>query len=103
MEAGLTYHATRRMRQRNFNQQEIYYILNHGRIERKTGICFYFLGERDIPREDRNLDWVQKLIGVTVLLSANQQSIITIYKNPKALRTIKKKLKHRILPADKAA
>ncbi len=93
--AVLTNHAQARMQQRHFNQADLDYVKAHGRLLRRTGICFYFLAARDVPPADRKLPWTQRLIGITVLASADQAAIITLYKNPNALRDIRKKAKFR--------
>jgi hypothetical protein len=91
----LTRHAHSRMQQRHFSQVELNYVIDYGRLFRRTGICFYFLGAKDIPLCDRKLAWVQRLVGLTVLASADEAAVITLYKNQKSLRDIKKKSKFR--------
>ncbi|OJV96038.1 MAG: hypothetical protein BGO39_03430 [Chloroflexi bacterium 54-19] len=83
------------MDQRNFSQREVAYVIRYGKLLRRTGICFYFLAGKDVPPADRKLGWVQRLIGVTVLMTPERAAIITLYKNQKALRDIKKKNKFR--------
>jgi hypothetical protein len=92
---ALTNHALNRMKQRRFSQLELNYVVEHGRLLRRTGICFYFLAAKDVPMMDRKFAWVQRLIGTTVLASADQAAVITLYKNQKALRDIRKKTKFR--------
>ena len=91
----LSRHASIRASQRKFSQTEIEYVLQNGRVMRRTGICFYFLAVRDVPIADRHLAWVQHLVGTTILLDASQEHIITLYKNKTALREIKRKSKNR--------
>ena len=93
--AVLSRHANQRAGQRTFNGAEIAYVLQNGRIVRRTGICFCFLAARDVPRADRRLAWVERLVGTTVLLNASQECIITLYKNKTALHEIKRKPKNR--------
>ena len=66
---------------------------------RRTGICFYFLAAKGVPIADRKQNWVQRLIGTTILLSAEGEAVITVYrnKNQKALHNIKRKAKYRIV------
>ena len=92
----LTRHAHSRMQQRHFSQVELNYVVENGQLFRRTGICFYFLGAKDIPLCDRKLVWAQRLVGLTVLASADQAAVITLYKNQKSLRDIKKKSKFRL-------
>lgn len=95
-ELVLTWHAQKRGRQRNFTNDEVQYVLEHGRVIHRTGICFYFLGAKDIPLADRESKWAQHLIGTSILVSTDSHCIITLYRNQKALQTIKKKSKRRI-------
>lgn len=93
--AALTHHAQARMQQRHFSPADLDYVVEHGRLLRRTGICFYFLAAKDVPLADRKFAWVQRLVGMTVLASADQAAVITLYKNQKALRDIRKKNKFR--------
>jgi hypothetical protein len=93
--AALTGHAQARMQQRHFSRADLNYVREFGRLLRRTGICFYFLAARDVPLADRKLPWVQRLVGMTVLASADQAAVITLYKNRNALRDIRKKTKFR--------
>lgn len=97
--AVLTYHADARANQRKFNEIEMAYVLEHGQLIRRTGICFYFLAAKGVPIADRKQNWVQRLIGTTILLSAEGEAVITVYrnKNQKALHNIKRKAKYRIV------
>lgn len=97
MTAVLTYHAQERAQERQFKPAEIGYVLQYGQKIYRTGICFCFLGERNIPLADRSSAWAQHLIGTTVLLNVKDRVIITVYRNKsqKALREIKRKTKFR--------
>ncbi|HEX2911033.1 MAG TPA: DUF4258 domain-containing protein [Chloroflexia bacterium] len=92
----LSNHAQMRSCQRKFSQTEIAYVLQHGRVIRRTGIRFCFLAARDVPPADRRLPWVERLVGTTILLNPTEEQVITLYKNANALRDIKKKPKSRI-------
>ncbi len=91
----MTGHAHLRARQRNFSSGEVEYVQRHGRMIRRTGICFYFLGEKDVPPPDRRLPWVQHLTGATLLVASDGTAVITLYKNQNALKDINKKSKSR--------
>lgn len=94
-----TRHALLRMGQRNLSEMETSYVLQYGRLYHRTGICFYFLAARDIPPADRKTGWVQRLVGTTILVSQEGAAVITLYKNQKALREIRKKSKRRSILA----
>jgi|GEM_PF-754297 hypothetical protein len=90
-------HARRRARQRNLDTRIVRYVLDYGRIIHRTGILFYFLGARDIPYDDRRNSWATRLVG-TVLVVAQDGAVITLYRNPRALQTIRRKMKYRSTP-----
>jgi hypothetical protein len=85
-------HAARRMAQRNLSVGDVALVLRFGRKEHRTGVEFFFLGERDVPpgwgRE------LERLVGTTVV--AADECILTVYRNEKALAQIKRKLKWRL-------
>lgn len=92
-------HARCRAARRNV-ADAIDYVLAYGRAIHRTGVTFYFLGRRDIPRMDRRASWVARLEG-TVVLVAETGEIITVYRNRNALRLIQRKAKYRLaLPPD---
>ena len=91
-------HAARRMAQRNLNVGDVVLVLRFGRKEHRTGVRFFFLGERDVPKGlERELE---RLVGTTIV--ATDECILTVYRNEKALAQIKRKLKWR-LPVCKRA
>ncbi|MFN3432067.1 MAG: hypothetical protein ACK46X_19220 [Candidatus Sericytochromatia bacterium] len=65
-------------------------MLFFGRRIHRTGIRFVFLGQRDIPESHRRSHGY--LAGATLLVSSDG-TVLTVYKNQAALRTIKKKEK----------
>ena len=87
-------HAQQRQGQRGLNNGKLNYVLDHGQSLRRTGATFIFLRKRDIPPADRHNDHKAKLAGSVVLLSDDEQ-LITVYRNPHALRAIKRKPKRR--------
>jgi hypothetical protein len=89
-----TNHVIERAAQRNLSPRDITFVLRHGRVLYRTGIQFYFLGRRDIPEELRRESRISRLEGFAVLLS-HDGTLITAYKNPKALRKIRRKSKQR--------
>ncbi|MDB5097441.1 MAG: hypothetical protein JWM80_1862 [Cyanobacteria bacterium RYN_339] len=90
--AQLSFHARQRASQRGLAQDEIDFVFHFGRKIFRTGIRFIFLGERDIPeRYQRSHGY---LAGSTMLVSKDG-TILTVYKNPEAIRVIKKKSKNK--------
>ena len=85
-------HAARRMAQRNLSVGDVALVLRFGRKEHRTGVKFFFLGERDVPPgQERELE---RLVGTTVV--AADECILTVYRNERALAQIKRKLKWRL-------
>jgi hypothetical protein len=79
------------MAQRNLSLGDIALVFRFGRKEHRTGVKFFFLGERDVPPGlEREL---KRLVGTTVV--ASDECILTVYRNEEALARIKRKLKWR--------
>lgn len=93
--ARYSYHALCRAARRNVVPDAIDYVLTHGRHTRRTGVTFYFLGWRDMPKADRVRSWAARLEGTVVLVGPDGE-IITVYRNRQAWHTIQRKLKYRI-------
>ena len=87
----LSTHAHKRVSQRGLTMQEVYFVLNFGRRIFRTGIRFVFLAARDIPRDLMRSHG--HLVGATLLVGGDD-TLLTVYKNPQALATIKKKRKN---------
>ena len=49
-----------------------------------------------MPDADTHSAWVQRLVGATLLVNSSERTLITLYKNPGALKDIKKKSKYRL-------
>src|SRR5512146_1677473 len=94
----LSRHARARAARRNVAPDAVAYVLAHGRTVQRTGVCFCFLGWRDLPAVDRGADWASRLVG-TVVLVAPDSGVITVYRHRRALRTILRKTKYRLPPA----
>lgn len=88
-------HAACRAARRNVRRDGVAYVLAYGRIFHRTGARFFFLGERDLPFEDRRDPWAARLVG-TVVVVASDGEIITTYRNRHALRRIARKMKYRL-------
>ena len=91
-------HALLRMAQRNLSPADVEYVLRHGRRYRRAGVVHYFLGKKDIPKDDARDDAIARLEGTTVLVSpmgkGGAVEIITAYRNRSALRRIRRKAKY---------
>lgn len=88
---NLTYHATTRLAQRNLTTTDVAYVLRYGQRLHRDGVVFYFLGKRDLPAAASF--GARRLEGTTVVVDPQTLTIITVYRNRKALRRIKRKHK----------
>lgn len=84
-------HAAVRMAQRNLSLSDVALVMRLGRKEHRTGVRFFFFGERDVPR-DREID-LRRLAGTTIV--AAEESILTVYRNGRAISNIKRMSKWR--------
>lgn len=89
-----THHALVRMAQRNLSRSDVLYAIKNGVSLHRDGLLFYFLGQRDLPKGAPH--WSHRLEGTTVLLDPWTLTIITVYRNRKALRKIKRKPTYRV-------
>lgn len=53
-------HAVQRMAQRNLSKDEVLTVIRFGRKIYRTGVIFYFLGNRDIPKGKEKM--LEKLV-----------------------------------------
>ena len=90
----LSRHAKLRSSHRNLSDDDISLVLKFGQKEYRTGACFYFLGQRNLPKSLRADNRYAKLVG-TVLIVSHDGTIITLYRDPTALKKIRKKRKHK--------
>lgn len=89
---ALTEHARRRMAQRNLSCKDIVYAMGHGRVINRAGAVFVHLGRSDIPDEDRAEPSITRLEGVTLVLSAVEPIVLTVWRNrEQGLRHIRRK------------
>lgn len=94
-----TRHARKRGARRNVTPDAVSYVMAYGRMIQRTGVTFYFLGRRDIPPSDRRASWASRLEG-TIVLQAQGEEVITIYRNRHGLRAIQRKMKYRLASLD---
>jgi hypothetical protein len=90
----LSRHAQLRSSHRNLSNDDISLVLKFGQKVYRIGACFYFLGRRNLPESLRANNHYAKLVG-TVLIVSQEGTIITLYRDPTALKKIRKKPKHR--------
>ncbi len=91
-----TDHAMDRCAQRNLSDDDIAYVIRHGRVSYRAGAKLYFLAANDVPRADRRNERVSQLIGTSILTTMDNDRlvIITVYRNRKdGLKDHRKKRK----------
>ena len=60
----------------------------------RTGAVFYFLAKRDIPRQDLVDTSKARLEGSVVMFDKEEKEIITVYRNRRAYKEIRRKAKY---------
>ncbi|MCB9452608.1 MAG: DUF4258 domain-containing protein [Anaerolineaceae bacterium] len=94
MDIRFSDHAKQRCAQRNLSHDEIQFIIAYGRLERRAGIEFYQLRQKDLPPDLPANDPRHRLVGSTVLLSKNMAQVVTAYRNGRAFRRDRQKSKY---------
>jgi hypothetical protein len=94
MNIQLSDHADQRCAQRNLSEAEIHFIIAYGKLERRAGIEFYQLRQKDLPYDLPANDRRRRLVGSTVLLSKDSAHVITAYRNSRAFRRDRQKSKY---------
>ena len=88
----LSTHALKRISQRGISPEVIKIVLKHGTKIHRAGVLFVFMRAKDIP-EGIQPSVAERLDGLIVVASSDGSKIITVYRNRKGLKEIKKKLK----------
>lgn len=91
----LSEHARHRAARRNVVPDAVDYVLTYGRSMHRTGVAFYFLAWRDIPRRDQRQSAYARLAGTVVIVGRGGE-IITVYRNVRAWHHISRKMKYRL-------
>lgn len=71
------------------------YVRRFGKPVHRTGVTFYILRKRDIPLEHRRNDVYAKLEGAVILVG-DDGGVVTTYRNKRAYRQVRKKVKYRL-------
>lgn len=88
-----TAHSNWRLAQCNMQRRDIGLVLKYGVLERRTGVRFYFIRKKDVERYRKVEPRLVKLHDAVVIVSSDDSWVVTMYRNKKALRTIRRKLK----------
>ena len=84
---GYTYftdHAKMRKNQRNISRRAIDWALEFGRVVHTRGACYFVLGRHEIKKILKLTgNDASKYNGLQVVCTADESSVITIFRNPK--------------------
>ncbi len=96
MEVTITAHARSRQAQRNLSEQDVQFVLAHGRRYRCAGALHIFLGHRDLPTDKMTYQRFSHLEGTTLVLDDTyaEAVLITAYRNRNATKQIRSKRKY---------
>ncbi len=91
--AALSAHARQRGAQSNLRVSDMELIRRYGVVEYRTGVRFYVLRRRDVERHRHVEPRLTKLHDIVMIVSGDDTTVITVYRNKKALREIRHKPK----------
>lgn len=92
-----SFHAQRRMIQRNLTPAEIEFILTYADPLYNAGVIFYQLKHRNFPSQHERNQRLTQLIGTTVVVCNQCQSfVLTTYRNESAFKKDRSKAKHNL-------
>jgi len=89
-----TEHGRKRCNNRGITKEMINDTLRYGEYIYKQGIRFCIMLTKNIPKHFTP-NYIEKLIGMTVLVAGMDNAIITVYKNKKSIKIIKRKSKRK--------
>ena len=91
-----TYHALQRQSRRNLSNDDIDFVVAHGRYIHCAGALHIFLGKRDIPADRETARRYSHLEGTVLILDATEAApvLITAYRNRRGLKDIRTKRKY---------
>lgn len=89
---ALSKHASRRTKQRGISSKLIAFCLQYAKVICKQGLCFYYMGKKNIP-DQVPVQMRKKLNNLVLVCNENDGCIITSYYCAHGLSHIKKKRK----------
>ena len=94
-QAKLSKHARQRGAQSNLCERDVDLVRRYGVLERRTGVRFYFVRKQEVERYRTVEPRLAKLHDIVMVLSQDN-TVITLYRNRKALKDIRRKSKVRM-------
>src|SRR4051794_25396571 len=93
VDARLSWHARQRGAQSNLSEQDLEIVRRYGVLEHRAGARFYVMLRREVERFGDVEPRLRKLHDVVVVVARDDNTVITVYRNAKALRNIRRKPK----------
>lgn len=90
--AGVSDHARQRSAQSNLRASDMELVRRYGILEHRTGVRFYILRRREVERYRKVEPRLAKLHDIVMIVSSDN-TVVTVYRNKKALRDIRRKPK----------
>lgn len=90
--AGVSDHARQRSAQSNLRASDMELVRRYGILEHRTGVRFYILRRREVERYRKVEPRLAKLHDIVMIVSSDD-TVVTVYRNKKALRDIRRKPK----------
>ena len=84
-------HADIRVSQRGVSKRTIRTLVRNGDVIRKQGLRYYYMTNNELKYFDKELQGEMR--NLVVLMAGDSDTVITCYKNEKALKRIKLKSK----------
>ncbi len=94
----LSSHAKQRGAQSNLRDHDLDLVLRYGVLEHRTGVRFYVMRKREVERYRLVEPRLAKLHDIVIIVSNDDGTVITVYRNRNALRDIRRKPKANLRP-----
>ena len=91
--AQLSKHGSQRAAQSNLSVDDVELVRRYGVLEHRTGVRFYFIGRREVERYRVVAPRLAKLHDIVMIVSCDDDTVITVYRNRHALKQIRRKSK----------
>jgi hypothetical protein len=91
-DAVLSRHALHRSAQSNLSERDVALVQRYGFLQRRTGVRFYVMRRREVERHRAAEPRLARLEGVVMVMS-QEGVVITLYRNSRALKEIRRKAK----------
>lgn len=91
--AQLSKHGKQRAAQSNLSGDDVELVRRYGVLEHRTGVRFYFVSRREVERYRVVAPRLAKLHDIVMIVSHDDEVVITVYRNSQALKQIRRKSK----------